>query len=97
MRKKLAWKIAVGIAILAVLFTFLFHVFYFGHFHKNVRPITDAEKESVRLIIGERSSQISFGNVYTSSGHNLVPVEVSELGRKKYYLVDITENKILNR
>jgi hypothetical protein len=101
MKKSLLIEIIIVIVLLMLLVTFLFNVFYFNHFRKDVRPITDSEKQEVMKILNGSMSpedyQITFGNVFTVKNNELAQIQLMKGNSKYYYAVDLNKRRLIRR
>jgi len=101
MKKSLILKITVlAIAVIFVI-SFLFHLIYFEKFNKNIRPITDIEKQKVMEILNKSMDineyQMVFGNVYVTKHKELAQIELIKNNSKRGYFVDIEAGKLIKK
>jgi flagellar basal body-associated protein FliL len=101
MKKSLLIEIIILVVLLMLIVSFLFPFFYFNHFRKDVRPITEPEKQEVIKILNESMNledyQINFGNVFTVKDKELAQVQLIKGNSKYYYAVDLNKRRLIRR
>lgn len=101
MKKSHILGIILLIFVLILIINFASYFIYFQSFHKNVRPITEAEKQEVMSIINQSMDigdyEIKFGNVYSIRDRELVQIELIKGNSKKDYLVDLKDKRVIRK
>lgn len=91
--------IVIACIVLVLIISFLQSFIYFNRIHKDIKPITEAEKEKAIKILNEsidlQQSQIIFGRGYPLENRTLIQVEVIKGGSKKGYLIDLKEERVI--
>ena len=101
MKKSLFIEIIILLVLLMLIVTFLFNIFYFNNFRKEVRPITEPEKQEVMRILNKSINlndyQVNFGNVFTVKEKNLAQVQLIRGNSKSYYAIDLNKGRLIRR
>lgn len=101
MRKLSIFWIVLGVIIVILFVNLLFHLIYFNTIHKNIRPVSESEKQKAIEILNQSLNlndyQVKIGNVYTPDNKELVQVELIKGNSKKRYFIDLKEGRIIKR
>jgi len=101
MKKSLEFKLPFFIILFILVIAFFLNIAYFGNFHKNLKPITDAEKQKAIEILNKTITttgyQIKFGRVYAPNHNELIQIELLNGTLKKQYLVDIKTERVVKK
>jgi len=101
MKKSLFIEIIILVVLIALIASFLFHIFYFNNFRKDIRPISEPEKQDVLRILNESINlegyEVIFGNMLTVKNHDLAQVQLVKGNSKLYYAVDLDKRRIIKR
>jgi hypothetical protein len=99
-RSRVFWIVAI-VLFFILAGNFLFHVFYFGGFYKNVRDVTDLERDRVIDVMREEMEIDGYGvsvlDVFRFRNRELARVELVGNDSRKRYFVDLEENKIIKK
>jgi uncharacterized protein YxeA len=99
MKKIFIWLILSLIIILILISNFLYHIFYFKSFHKNVRMLDNSEKEKIIDILNKNINlegyNIKFENVYKFGENEFVKIELSKENSKKHYYINVNTLEIV--
>lgn len=100
MKKSLIYLI-LAILLFMLLVDVIYHVFFFSSMHKKTRVLTEFEKQkSIEIIqknMGINESNIKFGRVLPLKDKDLIQVEITGNGKKKFYIIDIKEERIIKK
>ena len=101
MKKSWIWGIILLIIAFLLIANLLFHLIYFNDFHKDLKPISEIEKQKAIDILNKSINlegyQIKFGNVYALKNGDLVKIELIKGYSRKSYLIDLKEGRIIVR
>jgi hypothetical protein len=88
----------IGILLIATIF---YRIYQVKSFQKDLRPLTEAEKQRVISILSENmnitGSQIIFGNVIMNARGTLVQVQVRNGSFKRSYLINLDNNNLVRK
>jgi amino acid transporter len=88
----------IGILLIATIF---YRIYQVKSFQKDLRPVTEAEKQKIIEILSENmnitGSQIIFGNVIMNGHGTLVQVQVKEGNFKRSYLINLDNNNLVRK
>lgn len=89
----------IGVFLLIV--NFLFQIIYFDNFNKNLKPLSESEKQKVIEILNKsielEGYQIKIGSIFAAKDQKLVHVELINGSLRKRYLVDLKKEIALER
>jgi hypothetical protein len=81
--------------------TIFYRIYQVKSFQKDLRPLTEAEKQRVISILSENmnitGSQIIFGNVIMNARGTLVQVQVRNGSFKRSYLINLDNNNLVRK
>lgn len=101
MKKTPVLDIVLIIVLIILIVTLLFHLLYFNSFHKDLRPITDAEKQKVIDILNKSMNltdyQIKFGRVYITKKTELAQIELTKNNSTKEYFIDMNKERPIKK
>ena len=101
MRKLSILKIALIIVGILLIATVLYAIYQVKSIQKDLRPLTEVEKQKVVSIqsvnINLTDSQVIYGNVITSGHETFVQVQVREGHFKKSYLINLNTNSLVRK
>jgi hypothetical protein len=101
MKRSLVFAIILGALALILIGDLIFHLIYFNNFHKNIRPVTESEKQRAIEIINKTINvdnyQLTFRNVFTPKKAEVVQVELKNNSSRLDYFVDLTNGKVWKR
>lgn len=96
--KKISLKIILIIAIILMIASLAFNLFYFSKFHKNLKPLDEQSTKRVLDIISKNFSlkdyNVSIGKFYIPN-KDFVLVKLEKNNSKKYLLIDLKKNEIM--
>lgn len=99
MKKYIIFGIILLIIIFLLSINFLFHVLYFSNLHKNLKPISETDKQKALEILNKSINlneyQIKIGNVYAPKNKDFVKIELIKNNTKKYYIIDLKKERIV--
>ena len=97
MKKSVRFWIIFSVLTILII-TLLFNFIYLTSFHKNLRPISEIDRAKAIEILNKTVNvdgyQIKAANVYSVKNRNLVQIQLIKNNSRKYYLIDLTEDKI---
>ena len=101
MKKPSVFKIVLFIIVIILFASFLFKLIYFDHIHKNVRPVSEQEKQRAIDILNKSVNlegyQINVFSDYLPKTNNIVMVELTQGNLKKHYFIDLEKSRILRK
>jgi anionic cell wall polymer biosynthesis LytR-Cps2A-Psr (LCP) family protein len=101
MNKSSILKIILLIIAILLIATILYKIYQVKNFQKDLRPITEEEKQKIIEILNENmnvtSSDIIFGNVIENEHGRLVQVQVKEGNLRKSYLINLDNNSLVRK
>lgn len=102
MKKSSLFKIIiiiVAIIIILLITTIFYRIYQIKNFQKDLRPITETEKQKIIEILNENMDiagyEISFGNVFIKGDETLVQVQLKNGNMKKTYLINLESNSLV--
>lgn len=98
MKKAVILWIAL-VVIFILIASLIFHLLYFNEFYKNVRHISESDKQIAIEILNKsinlKDSQIKVGNIYSMKNKDLVKIELIKNHSRRYYLIDLENKRII--
>ena len=90
-----------ALILLLLLIWLLFPFFYFNNLHKDIKPISEPDRQKAIDILNKTidldNYQIRIGNVYSYKNTTLVQVYLRNSTSKVFYIIDLKSDKVVKR
>ena len=101
MKKTIQFAVIIILAFLILISVLTYGLLYFNQFHKNLRAITDSEKQVVMEVLNNNGIpegyDIIFGKVYLARDKEIAQVTIIEGKSKKDYFIDLTQREMVKK